>query len=279
MATLYKVPDDRDFEDYFEPDPNGPSIPGYNGPDDQPLRFAALSRGSKFPDVQYRDANESDITNTWAGKGTVAYTVPSIGDLGNYNRPFGLTAPIDWDTGNHLRTRTQFTVRNNGTWDLYGFSTNFVDDTRRTHAGAILTNATNGLLLGNGNWLASPTAGGGNEYTVEFVQEGFDWGRVDYPDFSGTINYQSGNARGSFNDQTGSIQGLGTYALSGDCQFNGVLDQTPTTSNYSLRDKNAGLSRYNRGIVRVNIKRGGNTVLSFRVLFNNENRWLKTDDA
>lgn len=278
MPTNYFVPDGRDFENYFEPDPDGPVVEGFFAADGNYLRYAALSRGSKAGDVAHYRSDGLDVSNIWAGIGTVAYTVP-VGDVGNYNGPFGQTCPITWDNGNHLRTYTQFTMRNNGTWDLMGYSTNFVDDRRANQNGGILQNDTNGRVLASGNWLARTGPGAGNGYTVEFVQEAFEWGRVDYPDYAGTANYQVNNARGAFNDQTGQLQNLGNFGLESDRAVLAMLDQIPTANNYSLRDRNAGLSRYNRGWIRVYVRRNGQTLLSFRVAWNNQNRWIKSNDA
>lgn len=78
MTTLYFTRGDVDFDDVFERDPAGISIPGYNDEFDTPLLYASLEFGTKAPDVEYEhpDFPHLDITNFWAAKGSVNYVNP-----------------------------------------------------------------------------------------------------------------------------------------------------------------------------------------------------------
>ncbi len=277
MASLFYNAAGQDFDDLFEPDPNGPVADNFYRADGSPLRYASLSYGSRIGDVNHYLSDGRDLASIWAGRGTVAYTVGSIGDMGSYDNIVAYAPSVDWYPA-HCRTSCDFILRRNGTWQFIQYSRNFRARAVRTRSGAVGYLYPEGSVVAQGNWAQNPRGDFGDAYTVDFVQEAFEWGRVDYPGSAGQLVYQPNNTNSKVDNLTGSIEGLGTnIPLWDDRVFRGVLDQNTTANMNGQRDRNAGWSTYNRGIVRVYIKRNGATVLTFRVLFNNQNRFADID--
>jgi hypothetical protein len=113
MPTEF-VSDGVDFDDLFDPDIMGNGPPATwlenNG---VPLRYAALSYGTKRADVGYDDAGV-DVSNLWAAKGTAVYNIPglhgkslSAGDNAFTNQP-------------DVFAQVYFTLQSNGTWNVAG---------------------------------------------------------------------------------------------------------------------------------------------------------------
>ncbi|MBD9478521.1 hypothetical protein [Pseudoxanthomonas sp. PXM02] len=69
-----------DFDDLFDPDVmgDGPSATFLKS-GGVPLKYAALSYGTKRADVGYRDSADVDVSNLWAAKGTALYSLPING--------------------------------------------------------------------------------------------------------------------------------------------------------------------------------------------------------
>lgn len=277
MPTSYFVPDGRDFDQYFEPDPTGPTVEGYFNGDGSPLRFADVNRGSKPADVAYYRGDGVDVSNVWAGIGTVAYTIPP-GDMGSPN-PYLNTVPIRFfGVGARTYSYVEMVMRANGTIDVISFSTNFVDDTRRTLANQRAWNDNPARLVQQGQWLAN-IGGNTGGYTVEFAQEGpLEWGWLDIPR-NVPMTYHPYEQRGAFSNYIGEIQGLGEFSLNGDVAVRGFFDQEGLSAgNGSLVDGNGALRLYNRGVVRCTIKRNGVPQQVFFFRFHNANQWFNTRD-
>lgn len=73
MTTLFFNRANVDFDDLFERDPAGVAIPGFNDEFNNPLLFASIELGTKIADVEHYHPTPPhlDVTNYWAGKGTV----------------------------------------------------------------------------------------------------------------------------------------------------------------------------------------------------------------
>lgn len=108
MTTYYNRAG-ASFESLFEPDPNGPTIPGYYGSNGQLLRFASIQRGSKIANVEHYHTDGPDVTNYWAGKGTVHYVTPDI--------PFGHMEAF-WRYPVRGVTFVQISMFRNGRWEM-----------------------------------------------------------------------------------------------------------------------------------------------------------------
>lgn len=272
----YELRNGGSFLDAFEPDPSGPTITGYEDASGNLLRFAPISAGSKGPNVEYYTENDIDVSNIWAQKGSVAYTVPSLADVGNYDAPYTQVASVTRDAGQRLSSKYELVMQADGYLILKLTTTNFQNDTNlATQTGTRLYNYPNGLEVYRTNWAASPAPGVGSGYTVSFYLENTQWGRVNYPVVPPTMSnriVEAGSTLGSLTTYDGSVTGLGeNFPLSSDCSVFGLLDHTLTAA--APLDPNGGLSRYYRGIVRVVIRRNGVDALTFRFRFFNENRF------
>lgn len=293
MSNLFRNRAGTGFDQLFEPDANGVSIPGFYGADGQLLKFASLANGSKIANVEHYHPDGPDVTNYWAGAGTVAYTYP-LGDIGTYDVTANMIQPVNW--GNRITSSFDLYMKSDGTYQIWRFGTNWVDDTRSSNSQNIINPGVPGqsvpagqpagtpvgVLWSQGKWLQTPGAGKGAAYTMEVSVEASEWGRTDYAFVPPTSWYYNVNLDyGVFNTDAGVVTNVGTHSLASDVIIRGLLDQTPLANNYHDPniDRNGGLSRYWRGRVRIKIFRNGVLALSFRFLFHTQNRWINSDDA
>lgn len=100
------------FDDLFDPDINGdgPTAPALRR-GAAPLRYAALSYGSKRADVGYR-AGGSDVSNLWAARGTAQYDIPGLDGKALIASQQALT---DEPT---MGAQAAVTFNANGTWNV-----------------------------------------------------------------------------------------------------------------------------------------------------------------
>lgn len=122
-----------DTDNLFDADTvgDGPTPSGY------PLRYAAIKYGSKGPDIGYRDANGTDLSNYWAAKGTAVYALNVNGRSFSSNNGQRGTGSVN------------FNIYANGTFD--------VQDWRST---------TNITVLASGTWL--PAGDSAANWTIQF---------------------------------------------------------------------------------------------------------------
>lgn len=110
MPSLFFNAANVDFDDLFEPDPAGVTVPGFYAADGVTLlRYAGIVNGTKIPDVLHFDESGSDVTNYWAGKGTVSYVTSVSG-----------TVRANWTQPVAALTRCSLTLNRNGTWQMFG---------------------------------------------------------------------------------------------------------------------------------------------------------------
>ncbi len=104
--------DNVDFDDLFDPDivGNGPQATWLEN-NGVPLRYAALSYGTKRADVGYDDAGV-DVSNLWAAKGTAVY-------FPNHIRATSISS-----TGIARSASMRIAIRTNGTIVVAGNGTN-----------------------------------------------------------------------------------------------------------------------------------------------------------
>lgn len=278
MTVNYRNSAGVDFDDLFEPEQsgNGAQDGAFRKSNGAPLRYAALSYGSKIANVNYRSSNGSDVTNLWAGKGSVSYINP-IPNLGQYEPTPYMVQPATFM--DRLMGRFDLTLTSTGTWFYTFRSTNYVDDHRQLQGGAPVNNLPEGVTLASGNWLQHPGAGAGAPYDVTAGITDTEWGRTDYTVIPPTTwVYQPNSTLGSFNTYQGSFVGTGNQQLSSDWTLSMILDITPTgnNNNSGVLDYNGGISRYWRGHVSVGIRRAGVLQFSFAVAFHLQDRWVAT---
>lgn len=278
MSNLYMRLDGVGFDDLFEPDPNGVQIPGFYAADGVTLlRYAPLSAGSKIADVTHFHPDGPDVTNYWAGKGTVAYVVPSMPDIGGYDFPFSNADSVDWYPARVLN-RIVFAMKRDGTYSLRMYTRNFVAIVVKTKKGNNLGYLyPDGVNLNLGNWAESPRPDFGDGYTIDYTLEHSEYGRwwirVNHVDHQ----FQPG-IYGGFDNQIGTITGIGTgLTLDQDRVIEVMADMNATRNNWDQRDPNAALRRYNRGRVYCVVKRNGQPVLTFRYYYCMTNTWSDLD--
>lgn len=268
------------FEEVFEPDAAGPTIPGYYNTAGALMRFAPRSAGSKATDIKFRNSANSDITNIWAAKGSVSYTVASLADIGSL-MPIRIADHFSMNVGSRVLARNWLVIKRDGTWEYWLETRNFIALTVRDNAGGtnqlypvIPGTSYNGLKLQSGTWAKTPSETFGDNYTVDFVKESSSYGRWWIPSAGQSGTFQTGGYYGAFNVQEGSWLGLGNnLPLTQDRQVELNVDMTATGNNGSYRDPPGGLRRFNRGTVLCRIKRLGTTVLEFRFSTCTINSW------
>lgn len=283
MTTLYTAADGLDFDDKYEQDSDGISIPGFYAADGVTLlKYAPLSKGGRTSDAGYYHPEGPDVSNYWAGKGTVTYTVASMSDLGRYTFPMKQTGAAGHvESWNETYSSVEFTLRRNGTWAFYLYDTNYYNDKSMVSSpgGRTLLNYPEGVLLASGNWAQVPSSNFGDSYTVDFELEQYEWGWHNFPTTPATETntiFSANTVRGSWTlPVSGGVDGLGTnIPVNTDVTVRGRLGLDALgNGNGSYEDKNGGLSHYARGIIKVTIKRGGVQVLQFRVNYCLEGRY------
>jgi hypothetical protein len=78
-----------DFDDLFDPDVQGDGpAASFLTSGTVPLKYAALTYGSKRADVGYKNNAGVDVSNLWAAKGTAVYSLPINGQR------FGVTEVV-----------------------------------------------------------------------------------------------------------------------------------------------------------------------------------------
>lgn len=276
MATLYFNRANQDFDDLFEADASGATIPGYYASDGVTLlKYASVADGSKIADVEHYTAEGVDVTNVWAGKGTVSY-VQAMPDVGQYDPTLIMVGPITFAT--RMRSSLELTMASDGTWKLMLYGTNFIDDTR-TANNVNFTNPADGVVLSAGNWLIQTGAGKGAGYTLETSVVNTEYGRTDYNVIPPTSwVYQVNSLMGHFNTYAGTTEGIGTFSLDTTRVVKGILDMTPTGDNSPYKDKNGAFSRYWRGQINCRILRNGVVMDTFVFSFHVQLRWSNTGD-
>lgn len=138
-----------DLEQLFDPDVvgDGPTAPFLRTAAGTPLRFAALSYGSKGPDVGFRTSAGVDVSNLWARAGSASYGIPGLDGKSLIS---GVTAQTG-ESGNISATAT-LTMLPNG---------NYEGRTFRRGAGT---------LDFSGAWL--PSGASASDYEVQFAISG-----------------------------------------------------------------------------------------------------------
>lgn len=257
-----------DFNQLFEPDPSGPTVPGFYQADGVTLlRYAALANGSKIPNVLHYHPDGYDVTNVWAGAGTVTYTVPSLPDIGTLDSPVSDAPTVDWHPARAL-SRMVLIIKRNGTMELWQYTRNFVATVVRNRAGGLGYLYPDGRLLGTWNWAQTPRADFGDNYTLDVQQESIESGRWWIPGNHSQMAWQPG-IYGSFNIQQGVLTGTGTgMPINVDRPIDMTQDMSSLTNNSGQRDPEGALRRYTRGQILVTIRRNGNAVLQFRFRYN-----------
>lgn len=265
MTTFYNR-SGQTFDQLFEPDSAGPTITGFYNSSGSLIRYAPRSAGSKIANVEFYNSSGSDVTNHWAGRGTVSYTVPSMPDIGTLS-PMFHTPAVSVSAGRRTLCRSVLTIKRNGTWNWTWYSRNFVALVVRGH-GSRATDYhlhPDGLLHQQGNWAQTPVSNFGDNYTMDVVQELLEYGRRWITVEGGAEQWQMGGNYGAFNNQSASWIGLGTnISLNQDREIDLHADMTNLEDVGRYRDPPGGLRRFSRGTVLIRIKRNGNTVLQFR---------------
>ncbi len=266
-----------DWVNLFEPEVagNGAQDPAYMDASRTPLRFAALAHGSKIPDISYRQTgSSSDITNLWAGKGTVGYLVTPPGyDGGSITPPcWGL----DW--ANRIYCDAYLNLHPDGTWTLTSVSTNYLSDDCPAYNIYDGYNYTNGRTLASGNWAQNPSAGIGAAYVVSATVANSTYGTKNYYDAAKDFTYTVGTLsnEGPCVLQQNSPMGLGTgISLASTVSIGLVMQAQGVSSNYNFRDYNDGLSWVNMADFTVVIQNasGGGAVSTGTFHISNELRW------
>lgn len=139
------------FDDLFEPDPEGVTIPGFYASNGTTLlKYAPLSKGEKIANVEHYHGSGPDVTNYWAGKGTVRYVTPVI--------PFGYMN-ASWTYNARGVTFVQITMMRDGRWQMM--------------AGAYQENGhdypTAPNEVRNGTWYPDAPSNIGDQYDVRFT--------------------------------------------------------------------------------------------------------------
>lgn len=140
-----------DFDDLFDPDTmgDGPTFSSMRS-GGTPLRYAAVSYGSKRADVGYRQ-NGQDVSNLWAAKGTARYVsdggLPGILDTSVVVGPAGGTADVEFNFRRDGIVTWTDSVPGQGTWEPGGGSPGDQYDVRYT----LLSAGTGGTLSGVDN--------------------------------------------------------------------------------------------------------------------------------
>lgn len=278
MASLYFNRANVDFDDLFEPDSSGVTIPGFYEADGVTLlKYASVANGSKIADVEHYTSGGADVSTVWAGKGTVSY-VKAMPDLGAYDSTLIMVVPINFAT--RMRASLELTMANDGTYKVVLYGTNFIDDTRVSN-GQNVTNPADGVVMQSGQWLIKTGAGKGAGYTLETSIGNTEWGRTDYNVIPPTSwVYQANSYLGSLNTYTGTTEGIGSFSLDTTRVVKGILDMTPTgnNDNSSCKDKNGGFSRYWRGRINCRVLRNGVVMDTFVFSFHVQLRWTNTGD-
>ncbi len=240
------------------------------------LRYASIVNGSKIPDVLHFHPDGPDVTNYWAGFGTVAYTVPSMSDIGTSASPVSDASAVDWYPARTL-SRMVLTIKRNGQLTLEQYTRNFVATVVRNRAGGLGYLYPDGRLLETRNWAQTPRADFGDSYTMDVSSEWQEHGRWWIPSNHSLMQWQPG-IYGSFDNQVGTLIGLGTnIPLNADRVIEIMADMSALTNNSSQRDPEGALRRYNRGRFLITIKRNGNPVLQFRFHYCTVNSWSDID--
>lgn len=150
MATGYRS-GGVDFDDLFDPDVmgSGPAVAGMRS-GGAPLKYAALSYGSKRADVGYRQ-NGHDVSNLWAAKGTARYVsdggLPEILDTSVVVGPSGGIADVEFNFRRDGIVTWTDIASGQGTWAPGGGNPGDQYDVRYT----LLSAGTGGTLNGVDN--------------------------------------------------------------------------------------------------------------------------------
>lgn len=268
MGEHYYAPNGPSFNDLYEPDSNGVVIPGYYDVSGNPLRYAPINLGSRAQDAGFYHPDGPDVSNYWAARGSVGYT-NAMGDIGSYDGPYADCFTDRWYPArgnNHLWLKWN----RNGTWSI-GLSTrNYTSLVARSGGGGIGYMYPDGKEVAAGNWAQNPRGDFGDSYTISVNTEQHENGRwwIPMPANPATWQWQPGAPGRWLNSTWATISGLGNdMPCNQDRIFELVCDLSTQDGNWVYRDPNASLRIYNRGWLRVVVKRNGNPVLNFRFLF------------
>lgn len=140
-----------DFDDLFDPDimGDGPSAPGIQSRG-VALRYAALKYGSKRANVGVANAS-IDVSNLWAAKGSVAYSIAGLQGKHLYVLDGGLT------NQSAVSATASITISANGQWSAYGGNTD----------GAVAQPAPT-----SGTWLVSGGAASDYQVLIDITSTG-----------------------------------------------------------------------------------------------------------
>lgn len=279
MTTTFRNAAGSDFDDLFEPETNGNGIGDgfYRRSDGSALRFAARNLGNKIPDVAYTSSlGYGDVTNQWAGRGTVAYLLnpPSFNGL-SYSAP---AEAVTW--GDRLLCQIFLNLYSDGTWNVIHTSSNYKTDEVSKYGQYGVDNYSGGRVLGSGYWASNPNAGIGSAYQAEVGQVSASWGWVDYPSFGGQArNKYPGSWKGPSTLQQNNAYGNGVTNMGGVVNIGLVLQAQGTDGNSKYKDRNSGLSWFNSTTFSVTIRSlfNGNLAANGQIYFENEIRWGPTN--
>jgi hypothetical protein len=280
MTSFYRNPAGSDWDDLFEPETSGNGIGDnfYRRNDGSVIRYAARSLGGKIPDVAYTSSlGYGDVTNMWAGRGTVAYlqNPPTYGQS-------AVTAAESVTWGDRLYSDIFLNLYPDGTWSITSVTTNYVTDNVPAYGQYGIYNYSGGRTLAAGYWASNPGAGIGNGYQVEAAITSFVSGWRDYPVSAvGAPGVDHpGGFKGPSSIQQNGIAGAGVRGLGGVVSIGIILQAQGTSGNSSYKDNNQGLSWYNQGTASVTIRsvNNGNIAVNATVTFaHNEIRWGPTN--
>lgn len=272
MATGFRNRAGADWEDLFEPEVGGNGVgdPKFRRSNGSIIRFAKRSLGTAVANVEAgRTDGQGDAATLWAKKGSVAYLNTNTNGTLTFQ---GLDVGV-WCSGvtyaDRLTAKFTMYVYSDGRWALYAMSSNYKNDNVWQYgvgssSPRTADNSSTPFLVSSGTWAKNVGAGVGASYLVDATmvgEAGDPSGVVRY----GWRDYYSTNS-GLYTDHYPGFRGNGTVHANGGVNlgtnlslgttrvFEFSLDVTGVTGNSSLKDRNSGLSWFNRSRLYLTIK-------------------------